>query len=220
MSDYIAKVRQQTADLIYRIAVGNCIDFVGRIPDHGAEIVSATEWTKICFEILQGLKTHKKSICKTTVNTFGYIAKAIGPQHVLATLLNNLKMQERQNCACTAVGIAIVGETCSPFTILPALTNKYQVSEQCFRSNVSCSDSILTDALVDRDLIHRQTLASTVKHMVLGLAGLTCENALIYWLNYVSPNILRHPHTLVAAYPVLEDEKSKIFGRPELTMFI
>lgn len=39
------------------------------------------------------------------------IAKAIGPQDVLATLLNNLKVQERQNRVCTTVAIAIVAET-------------------------------------------------------------------------------------------------------------
>ena len=43
----------------------------------------------------------------------GYIAKAIGPHDVLATLLNNLKVQERQNRVCTTVAIAIVAETWS-----------------------------------------------------------------------------------------------------------
>ena len=38
---------------------------------------------------------------------------------MLATLLNNLKVQERQNRVCTTVAIAIVAETCSPFTVLP-----------------------------------------------------------------------------------------------------
>lgn len=61
------------------------------------------------------------------MNTFGYIAKAIGPQDVLVTLLNNLKVQERQNRVCTTVAIAIVAETCSPFTVLPALMNEYRV---------------------------------------------------------------------------------------------
>ena len=75
----------------------NCIDLVGRIADRGAEFVSAKEWMRICFELLDMLKAHKKAIRRATVNTFGYIAKAIGPQDVLAVLLNNLKVQERQN---------------------------------------------------------------------------------------------------------------------------
>lgn len=71
----------------------------------------------------------KKGIRRAAVNTFGYIAKAIGPQDVLVTLLNNLRVQERVNRVCTTVAIAIVAETCSPFTVLPALMNEYRVPE-------------------------------------------------------------------------------------------
>lgn len=107
----------------------NCIDLVGRIADRGAEYVSAREWMRICFDLLELLKAHKKGIRRATVNTFGYIAKAIGPQDVLATLLNNLRVQERQNRVCTTVAIAIVAESCGPFTVLPALMNEYRVPE-------------------------------------------------------------------------------------------
>lgn len=271
----------------------NCIDLVGRIADRGAEFVPAREWMRICFELLEMLKAHKKGIRRATVNTFGYIAKAIGPQDVLATLLNNLKVQERQNRVCTTVAIAIVAETCSPFTVLPALMNEYRVPELNVQNGVLKSLSflfeyigemgkdyiyavtpLLEDALMDRDLVHRQTAASAVKHMALGVAGLGCEDALIHLLNYVWPNIfetsphvinavmeaiegmrvalgaaailnyclqgLFHParkvrevywkiynslyigsqDALVAAYPVLEDEASNIFSRPELAMFV
>ena len=61
----------------------NCIDLVGRIADRGAEFVSAREWMRICFELLELLKAHKKAIRRATVNTFGYIAKAIGYVHPL-----------------------------------------------------------------------------------------------------------------------------------------
>ncbi|CAM9137757.1 unnamed protein product, partial [Phaeothamnion confervicola] len=107
----------------------NCIDLVGRIADRGPEYVSAREWMRICFELLEMLKAHKKAIRRAAVNTFGYIAKAIGPSDVLHTLLNNLKVQERQNRVCTTVAIAIVAETCSPFTVVPALMNEYRVPE-------------------------------------------------------------------------------------------
>lgn len=62
----------------------NCIDLVGRIADRGAEYVSAREWMRICFELLELLKAHKKAIRRATVNTFGYIAKAIGSAHVVS----------------------------------------------------------------------------------------------------------------------------------------
>ncbi|GLT26082.1 hypothetical protein SLA2020_011690 [Shorea laevis] len=271
----------------------NCIDLVGRVADRGAEFVPAREWMRICFELLEMLKAHKKGIRRATVNTFGYIAKAIGPQDVLATLLNNLKVQERQNRVCTTVAIAIVAETCSPFTVLPALMNEYRVPELNVQNGVLKSLSflfeyigemgkdyiyavtpLLEDALMDRDLVHRQTAASAVKHMALGVAGLGCEDALVHLLNYVWPNIfetsphvinavmeaiegmrvalgaaivlnyclqgLFHParkvrevywkiynslyigsqDTLVAAYPILDDEQNNMYSRPELMMFV
>ena len=120
---------------------------MGRIADHGAEFVPAREWMRICFEILEMLKAHKKGIRRETVNTFGYIGKEIGPQDVLATLLNNLKVQERQNRVCTTVAIAIVAETCSPFTMLPALMNEYRVSELNLQNGVLKSLSFLLLAI-------------------------------------------------------------------------
>lgn len=202
----------------------NCIDLVGRIADRGAEFVPAREWMRICFELLEMLKAHKKGIRRATVNTFGYIAKAIGPQDVLATLLNNLKVQERQNRVCTTVAIAIVAETCSPFTVLPALMNEYRVPELNVQNGVLKSLSflfeyigemgkdyiyavtpLLEDALMDRDLVHRQTAASAVKHMALGVAGLGCEDALVHLMNYVWPNIFEtSPHVINAVTEAIE----------------
>merc|ERR1712137_934378 len=203
---------------------GNCIDLVGRIADRGAEFVSAREWMRICFELLELLKAHKKSIRRATVNTFGYIAKAIGPHDVLATLLNNLKVQERQLRVCTTIAIAIVAETCSPFTVLPALLNEYRVQDMNVQNGVLKSLSflfeyigemgkdyvyavtpLLEDALMDRDLVHRQTAASGVKHMSLGVAGLGCEDALQHLCNYVWPNIFEtSPHVINAVTEAIE----------------
>merc|ERR1712093_286933 len=45
----------------------NTIDLVGRIADRGAEYVSAREWMRICFELLEMLKAHKKGIRRATV---------------------------------------------------------------------------------------------------------------------------------------------------------
>lgn len=202
----------------------NCIDLVGRIADRGAEHVSAREWMRICFELLELLKAHKKAIRRATVNTFGYIAKAIGPQDVLATLLNNLKVQERQNRVCTTVAIAIVAETCSPFTVLPALMNEYRVPELNVQNGVLKSlaflfeyigemgkdyiyavTSLLEDALMDRDLVHRQTACAAIKHMAIGVFGFGCEDALTHLINYVWPNIFEtSPHVINAVIEALE----------------
>ena len=42
------------------MSIYNSIDLVGRIADRGAEFVSAREWMRICFELLDMLKAHKK----------------------------------------------------------------------------------------------------------------------------------------------------------------
>jgi splicing factor 3B subunit 1 len=47
--------------------------------------------------------------------------------------------------------------------------------------------------------VHRQTAASVVQHMALGVAGLGCEDALTHLLNYVWPNIFEtSPHVVQA----------------------
>jgi splicing factor 3B subunit 1 len=196
----------------------NCIDLVGRIADRGAEFVPAREWMRICFDLLDMLRAPKKAIRRATVNAFGYIAKAIGPQDVLVTLLNNLKVQERQNRVCTTVAIAIVAESCAPFTVLPALMNEYRVPElnvqngvlkalsflfeyigEMGRDYVYAVTPLLEDALMDRDLVHRQTAASAVQHVALGVAGLGCEDALTHLLNLVWPNVFEtSPHLIRA----------------------
>ena len=79
----------------------------------------------ICFELLDLLKTHKKGICWAAVNSFGYIAKSLGLQDVLSVLLTNLQVQERQSRVCSTVAIAIIAETCGPFTCIPAILNEY-----------------------------------------------------------------------------------------------
>jgi splicing factor 3B subunit 1 len=202
----------------------NCIDLIGRIAERGASFVSAKEWMRICFDLLDLLKAQRKSIRRACINTFGYIAKAIGPQDVLVTLLNNLKVQERQNRVCTTVAIAIVSETCGPYTVVPALMNEYRVPELNVQNGVLKSFSflfeyvgemskdyvysvlpLLEDALTDRDLVHRQTAAAAIKHLALGVTGLNCEDALVHLLNFLWPNIFEtSPHVINAVMEAVE----------------
>jgi splicing factor 3B subunit 1 len=179
---------------------------------------------RICFELLEMLKAHKKAIRRAAVSTFGYIARAIGPQDVLHTLLNNLKVQDRQMRVCTTVAIAIVAETCGPFTVLPALMNEYRVPELNIQNGVLKALSfmfeyigemgkdyvysispLLEDALMDRDPVHRQTACATVKHLSLGVAGSGCDDVLIHLLNLVWPNIFEEsPHVIQAVLDAVQ----------------
>ena len=73
---------------------------------------------------------------------------AAAAQDVLVTLLNNLKVQERQNRVCTTVAIAIVAETCSPFTVLPALMNEYKVRHTAARPPAASQAPVAACAVV------------------------------------------------------------------------
>ncbi|KAA1089364.1 Splicing factor 3B subunit 1 [Puccinia graminis f. sp. tritici] len=200
------------------------INLIGRIADRGAEFVSAREWMRICFELLDLLKAHKKAIRRAAVNSFGYIAKAIGPQDVLSVLLTNLRVQERQSRVCSTVAIAIVAETCGPFTCIPAILNEYRTPELNVRNGclkslsflfeyigemgkdyINSVATCLEDALTDRDLVHRQTACSIVKHLALGTAGLGQEDANLHLMNLVWPNCFEtSPHVIGACMDAIE----------------
>ena len=217
----------------------NCIDLVGRIADRGADLAPVKEWSRICFDLLELLKAQKKGIRRATVNTFGYIAKAIGPHDVIATLLNNLKVQERQLRVCTTVAIGIVAETCGPFTVLPALLNEYRTPELNVQNGILKSLSFMfeyigemgkdyvyavtplfEDALIDRDLVHRQTATWAVKHLALGVASLDCEDSLQHLFNYIWPNIFEiAPHMIQAFFDAMDAFRVAL-GPGRLLMYV
>lgn len=200
------------------------INLIGRVADRGAEFVSAREWMRICFELLDLLKAHKKAIRRAAVNSFGYIARALGPQDVLQVLLTNLRVQERQSRVCSTVAIAIVAETCGPYTCIPAILNEYRTAELNVRTGALKALSFLTeyvaelnrdyvyslvgileDALTERDAVHRQTAATVVKHLALGTAGLGREDALLHFLNLLHPNVFEQsPHVIGAVMDAIE----------------
>lgn len=196
-----------------------CVKLVGLIAEKNSETINAKEWMRICFELLDMLKSTKKRIRVAANETFGFIAKTIGPQDVLAMLLNNLRVQERQLRVCTAVAIGIVAENCAPFTVLPALMNEYRIPEKNVQNGVLKALSflfeyirgdmtvdylyaitpLLENALTDRDQVHRQTAATVIKHMALNVVGLTNDyyDVFVHYLNLLLPNIFEtSPHVI------------------------
>lgn len=64
---------------------------------------------------------------------------------------------------------------------------------------------LLEDALIDRDLVHRQTAATAVKHLALGVANLGCEDVLVHLANYLFPNVFEiSPHVINAVFDGIE----------------
>lgn len=217
----------------------NVIDLVGRIADRGSDYVSGREWMRICFELLDVLKAQKKSIRRVAVNTFGYIAKAIGPQDVLHTLLNNLKVQERQLRVCTTIAIAIVAEICAPFTVIPSLLVEYKIPDLNVQNGVLKSLSflfeyistsgkdylysvvtLLEDALIERDLVHRQLACNVVKHIALGAVGLGCERVLEHLLNFVWPNIFEEASHMIFSTLEVVEAMIVALGAPRMVLFV
>nr|CAD7602769.1 unnamed protein product [Timema genevievae] len=164
-------VSTSCAKLIRDVVQENCIDLVGRIADRGPEYVSAREWMRICFELLELLKAHKKAIRRATVNTFGYIAKAIG--------VPELNVQNG---------------------VLKSLSFLFEYIGEMGKDYIYAVTPLLEDALMDRDLVHRQTACAAIKHMALGVYGFGCEDALVHLLNHVWPNIFETSPHLVQAF--------------------
>ena len=65
---------------------------MGQLADRCPKYVSTSGWMSISLKLLDPLSAQKKAVRRAAANTFGYIAKAIGPRHVLAALLNNLEV--------------------------------------------------------------------------------------------------------------------------------
>ena len=99
------------------------------------------------------------------------------PQDVLATLLNNLKVQERQNRVCTTVAIAIVAETCSPFTVLPALMNEYRVPELNVQNGVLKSLSFMFEYIGEMGKDYVYAVTPLLEDALMDRYGGLCTSA-------------------------------------------
>jgi splicing factor 3B subunit 1 len=198
----------------------NCIRVIGCIADRESACVPPREWMRVCIELTELLKAKRKSIRRAAVRTFGQIAQAIGPQDVLYTLLRNLKNEDRQNRVATTVAIAIVAESCGPYTVLPAMMNEYRIPENNLQNGVlktlsflfeyigemgkeyiGAILSLLIDALSHKDAVHRQIASTATKHLTLDVEGLGCEDMLLHLLNHLWPNIYEQsPHVIKAVH--------------------
>lgn len=202
----------------------NIIVLIGRIANLAPEYVAPKEWMRICFELLELLKSPNKATRRVANDTFGYIARAIGPQDVLVALLNNLKVQERQLRVCSAIAIGIVAKSCGPYTALPAMMNEYKTPETNVQNGVLKAlafmfeyignmsqdyiyliSPLVEDALTDRDLVHRQTAANVIKHLALNCMGCGFEDAFLHFLNLLMPNVFEtSPHVITRILEGLE----------------
>ena len=89
--------------------------------------------------------------------------------------------------------------------VLKALSFLFEYIGEMGKDYIYAVSPLLEDALIDRDLVHRQTAASVVQHMSLGVAGLGCEDGLTHLLNLVWPNIFEmSPHVVNAVMGAID----------------
>lgn len=89
--------------------------------------------------------------------------------------------------------------------VLKALSFLFEYIGEMGKDYIYAVSPLLEDALIDRDLVHRQTAASVLQHMSLGVAGLGCEDGLTHLLNLVWPNIFEQsPHVAAAVMGAID----------------
>ena len=137
-----------------------------------------------------------------------------------------LSFPVRQVAFCVSItdNIAIVSETCGPFTCIPAILNEYRTPELNVRNGclkalafvfeyvgemskdyIHSVVGLLEDALTDRDHVHRQMACAIVKHLAVGTAGLGYEEALTHLLDLVWPIIFEtSPHVIGGVMDAIE----------------
>lgn len=190
-----------------------CITLLGHLTLPKATSVtkaSPKEWMRISFDLLTLLKSPQKLIRRQSTSTFTKISNLVGPHDLLLPLLTNLRVQDRQSRICTAVALALIAHHCGPFTLLPALLNEYRVPEVNVRNGILKTISFLfeycgpedakryvypvsdliSDALKEREVTHRQTSAMTIAHLSINLIGQSREPVLVHFLALLLPNII------------------------------
>nr|BAS01606.1 mRNA splicing factor U2 snRNP subunit [Lotharella vacuolata] len=192
----------------------NAVILLGYLADKIGVFLSPKEWLRISFSLLDVFRSDFKNVRRNAVNTFGIIAKVIGPQDILYFLLNNLKVQERQCRISTAIAIAIICEICSPAIVLPYLIQEYIMLDSNIQNGILKSLAflfefigeqtknlmlvllpLLESAITNQDVVHRQISCNIIQHISINVLNLNCDDLIQHLFNYIWPNIFeKSPH--------------------------
>mmetsp|Transcript_35960 Transcript_35960/g.69843 ORF Transcript_35960/g.69843 Transcript_35960/m.69843 type:complete len:451 (+) Transcript_35960:1317-2669(+) len=192
----------------------NTMILLGYLADKMGVFLSPKEWLRISFSLLDIFRSEYKNVRRNAVNTFGIIAKVIGPQDILFFLLNNLKVQERQSRISTAIAIAVICEICSPTIVLPFLIQEYITLDSNIQNGILKALAflfefigeqtknlilfllpLLESAISNQDVVHRQISCNIIQHMSINVLNLNCEELIQHLFNFVWPNIFeKSPH--------------------------
>ncbi len=237
----VSKIMKNRHEDVAEAALGLVAQLARTCDEHSIE-VDAREWMRHAYDMLDMFAARKKTVRRACVATFGLIAEVVGPQNVLETLLANLRRtggtQDRQLRVCTTIAIAVVAHTCGAFTVVPYLANEYRVPDGSIQTAVLKALSfmfeyiteagteylpsvttLITNALEDRNAVHRQTACACVKHIAIH-CGAQHPDIVAHLLNYVFPNILEPvPHLLNAALEAV-DACRVALGAPIIMQYV
>ncbi|KAK2661216.1 hypothetical protein Ddye_007749 [Dipteronia dyeriana] len=222
LNNQSAKVGHQAADLILRIVVVMKQCQEEQLMGHLGVVLYeylGEEYPEVLGSILGSLKAIVNVIGMTKMTP---PIKDLLPR--LTPIFKNRHEKVQDNCI-DLVGRIVELSLCLPGSgckyalsclrclrhtrrngVLKSLSFLFEYIGEMGKDYIYAVTPLLEDALMDRDLVHRQTAAYAVKHMALRVAGLSCEDALIHLLNYVWPNIFKtSPHVLNVGMEAIEE---------------
>ena len=149
----------------------------------------------VLVALLDNLKVQERQLRVCTTLAIAVVADACAPFTVLPALLNEYRTPELnvQNGVLKSVAYLFhyIGSS--------AAHGDASASSHSARDYIYSVTPLLVDALMDRDLVHRQTACTAVAHLALSVANLGTEDALSHLLNHLFPNILdTSPHLIKA----------------------
>lgn len=218
----------------------SCIRLIRSILEIAGDDISAREWMHVCFELLELQKSQRQQVRFEATAAFAAISTVVGPADVVATLVNHLRSPDRQFRVTTAAAIASVAVETGPFTILPVLMTEYRVGETVIQQGVlktlafvfeflstyralpylDSLSSLLVDALVDRNQVHRQTGASIVHFLARSCIGCGKESLFIHFLNHLMPSIFEtSPHVIDRVVEAISSIQ-QLIGAPAFLNYI
>ena len=89
--------------------------------------------------------------------------------------------------------------------VLKTLSFMFEYIGEMAKDYIYAVIPLLEDALMERDVIHRQTAMFAIGHLSVNIAGFNNEDGLIHLLNLLWPNVLEtSPHVVQAFMSCIE----------------
>lgn len=174
------------------------------------EKIGMKEWMRISYELVDSLTAWNREARKNATESLGCISRIVGPQEILDILIDNLESEDRNQRTGSSLGISVLGEYNSLFSILPTLLTDYRtpspfvqqgiLKAMCYffqrtyqvpSAYVYSMLPMIEDVMMDEDPLYRGLGINLIRHVVLNLPPPTMDMELvIHLLNLIWANVL------------------------------